>query len=90
MLIEIILNFILLVFRVAFATIQIENLPSDIQMVLATLTAYLIDGGRVICAYIHVPYILALLTFVIAMNAVMNGYRFLMWVLRKIPFLGID
>ena len=90
MLIEIILNFILLVFRAAFATIQIENLPSDIQTVLATLTAYLIDGGRVICAYIHVPYILALLTFVIAMNAVMSGYRFLMWVLRKIPFLGID
>lgn len=90
MLIEIILNFILLVFRAAFATIQIEHLPSDIQTVFATLTAYLIDGARVVCAYIHVPYITALLAFVIAMNAVLNGYRFLMWVLRKLPFLGID
>lgn len=90
MLIEIVLNFILLVFRVAFLPIQIEHLPSDIQIVLATLTAYLIDGARVVCAYIHVPYITALLAFVIAMNAVMNAYRFLIWLLRKVPFLGID
>lgn len=90
MLIEILLNVILAFLRLLLLPIQIESLPSDVRTVFATLVAYLIDGSRVVCAYIHVPYITALLTFVIAMSALMNGWRFIKWVIRKIPFINIE
>lgn len=90
MLIEILLNIILAFLRVLLLPLQIENLPEDVATVLATLTAYLIDGARVVCAYIHVPYISALLAFVISMSALMNGWRFIKFVIRKIPFINIE
>lgn len=90
MLIEILCNMILAVLRVLLLPIQIEGLPEDVRTVFATLVAYLIDGSRVVCAYIHVPYISALLAFVIALSALVNGWRFIKWVLRKIPFINVE
>lgn len=90
MLIEILCNMILAVLRVLLLPIQIEGLPEDVRTVFATLVAYLIDGSRVVCAYIHVPYISALLAFVIALSALVNGWRFIKWVIRKIPFINIE
>lgn len=90
MLIEILCNLILAVLRVLLLPIQIEGLPEDVRTVFATLVAYLIDGSRVVCAYIHVPYISALLAFVIALSALVNGWRFIKWVLRKIPFINVE
>lgn len=90
MLIEILLNIVLAFLRVVLLPLQIDNIPQDVLTIFATLTGYLIDGARVVCAYIHVTYFALLLGIVIAVNTLINGYRFLMWVLRKIPFFGID
>lgn len=90
MLIEMLLNLVLAFLRVLLLPLRIEGLPDDVRTVFATLTAYLVDGSRVVCAYIHVTYISALLTFVIGLSALINGWRLIRWVLKKIPFLGID
>ena len=90
MLIEILINFTLWLLDHLLDGLQLMQLPSDVMTVFATLTAYLIEGMRVVCAYIHVPYIFALLTAVIALNGFINVWHFLLFVLRKIPFVHIS
>lgn len=90
MIIEFFLNLVLGFFRVVLIPDHIEDLPQTLTTTLATLSVILIDGIRVINAFIDETYIAALLVFVVGFNGAITGYHVLMWVLRKIPFLGID
>lgn len=90
MIIEFFLNLILGFFRVVLIPDHIEDLPDTLTTTLATLSAILIDGIRIINAFIDETYIAALIVFVIAFNGAITAYHVIMWVLRKIPFLGID
>lgn len=90
MIIEMVFNLILAFLRVILLPARIENIPSDILTVLATLTGYLIEGGRVVAAYTHAIYLTTLLTFVISLSVIRNTWRFLRWVLRKIPFINVE
>lgn len=90
MLIEILLNLILALLRLVLLPVKIENLPDDVLTVLATFTAYLVDGGRVVAAYTHATYLTLLLGVVVALSIIRNTWRFFRWVLRKIPFINIE
>lgn len=90
MLIEMILNLVLALFRLLLLPLKIENIPQDVLIVFATLVGYLIDGGRVIAAYTHATYLTLLLGVVVALSAIRVGVRFFRWVLRKIPFINVE
>lgn len=90
MLLEFFLNLILGICRGVLVPDQIEDLPQTFTTVLASLGVILVDGFRLINAYIDEIYIGALLVFVCAFNGVIWGYRLVMWCLRKIPFISID
>lgn len=90
MLIEMLLNLILAVLRVMLLPFKIDNLPQDVLTVFATLTGYLVEGGRIIAAYTHATYLTLLLGIVVALAALRNAWRFIRWVLRKIPFINVE
>lgn len=92
MIIEALLNLLLALLRVLFFDPEaaVLHVPTAFAQALATGIAYIIDGIRIINAFIDENYIAALLGFVIALDAIVMGYRFVMWALKKIPFLGID
>lgn len=92
MIIEMLLNLVLGVLRYLFFDPEsaLIHVPVAFAEVLATALAYIVDGIRIINVYIDEVYIVGLLGFVIALDAIVMAYRVLMWALRKIPFLGID
>lgn len=90
MIVKLCLNVLLAVLRALFAGIQMLGLPQAVLDKLATFWGYLEQGASVLAAYTHYQYLLVLLEFVIAFSAVLNGYRFIMWALRKVPFWGVD
>lgn len=90
MIIEMVFNLILAFLRVVLLPARIEGLPDDVLTVLATLTGYLVEGGRVLACYTHAIYLTTLLTFVVALNGLRMLWRFIRFVLRHIPFINIE
>lgn len=92
MIIEMLLNLVLAILEVLFFDSEqaLFHVPAAFGQVIATAIGYIVDGIRIINVYIDETYIVGLLAFVIALDAVVMLYRVVMWALRKIPFLGID
>lgn len=92
MLIEALLNLVLALLRALLFNPEnaIREVPQKFAVVVSTAAAYIIDGIRIVNCYIDEVYISALLAFVLALDAFILLYRVIMWILRKIPFLGID
>lgn len=89
MIIELCLNLVAALLRVLLLPFQIAQLPATFASTFLTFSTYVIEGFRVVAAYIDTVYIGTLFSFVFSVSALMNGYRFVMWILKKIPFLNI-
>lgn len=70
--------------------INIPDLPSDVSAVITKAMTYLLDGLGIFAAYTHYQFLMALLAIVIIIDAAMLVYKFVLWILRKIPAVGID
>ncbi len=70
--------------------LNIPALPEEVIQVAASVTQYLVMGLKFIANYTHLDYLLVLFGVVAAVDAGMLVYKFVMWVLRKIPMLGIE
>ena len=51
---------------------------------------YLQTGLQILAVYTHLEYLLVLIGIVVLIDAAMLIYHFVMWVLKKIPMLGIE
>lgn len=90
MILEIFMNLVLAILRFIFLPENISHLPAKFASVLGTIIAYMIDGFRILNAFIDEVYISALLGFVIFIEGVSTLYHVVMWALRKIPFISVD
>lgn len=90
MILEVFMNLILAFLRLVLAPVEIVGIPATFGSVIATILVYLIDGMRILNAFIDEYYIGALLGFVFFVSAIVHAYHLLMWLLRKIPFINID
>ena len=90
MLIQIALNLFLGLIHLFLYPLRIAALPAAFATTFASFVVMMADGIRFINNYIDVAYISTLFAFIVACNALHNAYRFGMWLIRKIPFLGID
>lgn len=70
--------------------LNIPALPDEVMQVAASVTEYLVMGLKFIANYTHLDYLLVLFGIVAAVDAGMLVYKFVMWVIRKIPMLGIE
>lgn len=70
--------------------IDIPELPSEVQSVFARALGYLSDGLGIFAAFTHYSYLMTLFGIVLVIQAAMLVYKFVRWVLKKIPMAGID
>lgn len=68
---------------------SLPGLPDGVAAILDTFKIYLMSGMGMIKSYTHWNYLTTLLVIVIAMDGVFYGYKFVMWIIRKIPALSI-
>ena len=89
MIVEALLGLVSWIIDILLFPLEIEELPQKVAEILLMITSFFLRAASIIAAYIDTPYILALLGFVISFNAVLALFDFIMWVLRKIPFINI-
>lgn len=70
--------------------LNIPALPPEVVQVANQVTEYLVVGLKLIANYTHLDYLLVLFGIVVAVDAGLLVYKFIMWVIRKIPMLGIS
>ena len=75
--------------RAVLVPIGVALFPSEVTTIFGYVILILANGVGIVACYTHFSYIATLLGFVISINALMMGYRVVMWILKKIPFLNI-
>lgn len=72
------------------APFNIPMLPPEVNQILTTLLDYLNVGFGILANYTHLDYLFTLFGIIVAFDVAIFGYKIIMWVLRKIPMLGIE
>ena len=90
MLINALLNLLLLLLRALLLPLKLVTFPVQVGAVILNIIAAFADGAAIVNAYVDEVYLGVLFGFVLSVIALVNGYRLIRWVLKKIPFLGID
>ncbi len=78
------------VFSALTSAIDIPQFPEQVHTFLYDFLEYIQTGLQILAVYTHLEYLLILFGIVIVIDAAMLIYHFVMWVLKKIPMLGIE
>lgn len=90
MLINSILDMFIALFSALTNSINIPEFPESVTDIFNQGFSYISDGLGIIRYFTHFNYLLVLLGIILTVNAAVHLYGFVMWVLRKIPFLSIE
>lgn len=90
MIIEGLLNVLYNVFSALTSAISIPAMPADISTYLSTFTSYLKVGLQILAVYTPLSYLLTLFGIVVGIELGLKIYHFVMWVIKKIPMLGVS
>lgn len=89
MILESIMNIIYNIFD-KLLIFHIPNLTDEVLGYFNQGFEYLIMGGSILANYTPLTYLLVLFGVVLALEIAVNLYHLIMWILKKIPFLGIE
>lgn len=89
MLIDACLAVVLGILQVLLSPFQMMLFPASVASKVLVLLDYLAQGSKIVRYFTHWTYISSLLVFILAMNVFINAYHFIMWALKKIPFINI-
>lgn len=69
---------------------EIPPLPEQVQGYIDTMFDYLVAGAGILANYTPLDYLLILFGVILAVDAAIIIYHFVMWIIRKIPMLGMS
>lgn len=90
MIIETLLNLIYNVFSVLTLPINIPSLPEEIHSFIQTALEYISTGVSLLANYTHIEYLLIMFGLILAVDIGIGVYHLVMWIIKKIPFLGME
>lgn len=70
--------------------IDFPVVPDGLAAYIEKFLDYIKQGMGFISYFLPMSLVKAIISFVIACELFMFGYRVVMWILKKIPMLGID
>lgn len=83
------LNLIHLILN-ATLTFSIPKLPEQALEYINTIFDYMVGATGIVANYTPLSYLLVLFGVILAVDVALLLYHFIMWILRKIPMLGIE
>lgn len=89
MIIELLLNILKNVLNLLLV-FKIPSLPSEVTGYIDTLFGYLETGASILANYTPLSYLLVLFGIILAVDVAIQIYHFVMWIIRKIPLLGMS
>lgn len=90
MIIELLLNALYNIFKVLTLPINIPQMPEQANQYIQQFFDYIEMGAGILANYTPLGYLLTLFGVVIAVDIGIKLYHFVMWILRKIPMLGMS
>lgn len=88
MLIELLLSLIYTIFD-KLMIFNIPQLPEQVQTYINSLFDYLVSGASILANYTPLGYLMTLFGVVVSVDIGINVYKFVMWILKKIPMINI-
>lgn len=90
MIFENIMNSIFNLFSSLISGINIPPLPPDVDEFMSDCLEYMQNGIYILNNYMNLEYILVLFGIILVIDVAIHVYHFVMWILKKIPMLGIS
>lgn len=90
MIVEGILELIFSLFEIIFSFIELPALPAAIQNVIDTAMSYMLGGIGFLKVFLDFDFLGVLVPIVIIIINLDKLWKLVMFILRKIPFLGIE
>lgn len=90
MIIEGLLSVVQKLLTLLLSPINIPSLPSNVQSVITQAMDYILDGLGIFAAFTHYQFIMALVAIVLVIEAAFLLYKFVLWILKKIPAAAIE
>lgn len=89
MLVEMLMYSIYSLVNLLTNAIHIPELPEAVYDSVDIILSFVSQSLGILSVYVDLPYLLLLLSLVLALDVALFAYYVLMWVLRKIPLLNI-
>lgn len=90
MIVELIFDLIYAVLSVLTLALKMPAMPVKVVEIIATAMDYITSGLAIVSAYVDMSYLLTLFGIIAVIDFVIVAYHIIMWILRKIPILGIE
>lgn len=90
MIIEMLLDMLHGLFSLLTTPIQIPQMPDEAMNYISQFFDYLTAGAGILANYTPFGYIMILFGVILAVDVGIKLYHFVMWIIRKIPMLGIS
>lgn len=90
MIIEMLLDMLYGIFTLLTRPINLPKFPPQANEYLTSFFEYLTAGASILANYTPFAYIMVLFGVIIAVDIGIKLYHFIMWILKKIPMLGIS
>lgn len=90
MIVESVLNLFISALKGCFGFINFPEMPSAIVSVLDTIYDAIVAGASLIGLFCHISLLQIMVPLVIIVINFDHIYRLTMFILRKIPFVGIE
>lgn len=75
---------------IASALGALPAFPDGMVQIMDMFLTYLQQGVGFMLYFVHPAPVKAMLAFTLGLIAVYEGYKFVMWVVKKIPMLGVS
>lgn len=90
MIVEAVLNLFANAIKLIFAWIDIPAAPEEITSIIDQMVTYMESGMGLLYIFFNMNLVKIMIPFVLIVANFEEVYKLVMFVLRKIPFLGIE
>lgn len=90
MIIKGLLELIFSLLKIVFSPVSLPKLPSSVNSYLNQFIGWILGGYNFLCSFIDMNTVKALIPIVIVIANLDKVWSFIMFILRKIPFIGVE
>lgn len=90
MIVETIIDALVSLLLKALSVINIPDMPESISGAVTSMSEYLATGYGILDNFLDMSVVSALLIAFLVIDGAYHVYLFVMWILRKIPMIGVS
>lgn len=90
MIVSSVINLFIGALKIAFGWINLPAMPSAIESVLDIIYSAVVSGSALIGVFCHISLLQIMIPLVIIVLNFSHVWRLTMFILKKIPFVGIE